>query len=79
MINITIELIVIVASLNLGSVSDLLDYINPSHDAKGRDSAAKRKNYTVKVVVLCHVSRTDFQLDEESTKVTSCTVRFRNG
>ncbi|XP_023547998.1 protein TSS-like [Cucurbita pepo subsp. pepo] len=31
------------------SVSDLLDYINPSHDAKERDAAAKRKNYIVKL------------------------------
>ncbi|XP_023513818.1 protein TSS-like [Cucurbita pepo subsp. pepo] len=38
-----------IASKGHLSVSDLLDYINPSHDAKGRDSAAKRKNYTVKL------------------------------
>lgn len=32
------------------SVSDLLDYINPSHNAKGKDSVAvKRKNYIMKV------------------------------
>ncbi|KAJ4728119.1 Tetratricopeptide repeat (TPR)-like superfamily protein [Melia azedarach] len=35
-----------IASKGHLSVSDLLDYINPSHDAKGRDaSAVKRKNY----------------------------------
>lgn len=62
LINITQELIVIVASLKLGSVSDLLDYINPSHDAKGRDAAAKRKNYIVKVVDSCISSHSDVQL-----------------
>lgn len=31
-------------------MSDLLDYISPSHDAKGRDvSAIKRKSYITKV------------------------------
>ncbi|XP_044501218.1 protein TSS-like isoform X2 [Mangifera indica] len=39
-----------IASKGHLSVSDLLDYINPSHDAKGRDvSAIKRKNYITKV------------------------------
>ncbi|KAL4015270.1 hypothetical protein IC575_027514 [Cucumis melo] len=38
-----------IASKGHLSVSDLLDYINPSHDAKGRDAAAKRKNYIVKL------------------------------
>lgn len=33
----------------IGSVSDLLDYINPVHDAKGRDMAVKRKSYITKV------------------------------
>ena len=32
-----------------GSVSDLLDYINPNHDAKGSDGAVKRKSYITKV------------------------------
>lgn len=32
-----------------GSVSDLLDYINPNHDAKGRDGAVRRKSYIAKV------------------------------
>jgi hypothetical protein len=31
------------------SVSDLLDYINPNHDTKGRDAAAKRRNQVTKV------------------------------
>ncbi|PON98017.1 Clustered mitochondria protein [Trema orientale] len=36
-----------IASKGHLSVSDLLDYINPSHDGKGRDVAAKRKsNFT---------------------------------
>ncbi|KAH7864040.1 hypothetical protein Vadar_024934 [Vaccinium darrowii] len=35
--------------LSCGSVSDLLDYINPSHDVKGKDAVAiKRKAYLVK-------------------------------
>ncbi|GAB4861593.1 hypothetical protein Ancab_036786 [Ancistrocladus abbreviatus] len=39
-----------IASKGHLSVSDLLDYINPSHDPKGRNSAAvRRKSYTVKV------------------------------
>ncbi|KAF5733515.1 clustered mitochondria protein [Tripterygium wilfordii] len=39
-----------IASKGHLSVSDLLDYINPSHDAKGRDAVAvKRKNYITKV------------------------------
>lgn len=36
--------------LIFGSVSDLLDYINPSRDAKGRDFiSVKRKAYITKV------------------------------
>ncbi|KAJ1413773.1 hypothetical protein SESBI_19265 [Sesbania bispinosa] len=31
------------------SVSDLLDYINPNHDAKGRDVAVKRRSQVTKV------------------------------
>lgn len=31
------------------SVSDLLDYINPNHDSKGRDAAAKRRSQVTKV------------------------------
>ncbi|KAA8520744.1 hypothetical protein F0562_014984 [Nyssa sinensis] len=39
-----------IASKGHLSVSDLLDYINPSHDAKGRDAVAiKRKSYITKV------------------------------
>ncbi|KAJ0111836.1 hypothetical protein Patl1_00605 [Pistacia atlantica] len=39
-----------IASKGHLSVSDLLDYINPSHDAKGRDvSTIKRKSYITKV------------------------------
>lgn len=39
-----------IASKGHLSVSDLLDYINPSHDAKGRDvSTLKRKSYVSKV------------------------------
>ncbi|GAB4844598.1 hypothetical protein Ancab_037997, partial [Ancistrocladus abbreviatus] len=39
-----------IASKGHLSVSDLLDYINPSHDTKGRNSIAiKRKSYVMKV------------------------------
>ncbi|XP_010474724.1 PREDICTED: protein TSS-like isoform X2 [Camelina sativa] len=39
-----------IASKGHLSVSDLLDYINPSHNAKGKESvAAKRKNYIMKL------------------------------
>ncbi|GAB2291099.1 hypothetical protein Dimus_025354 [Dionaea muscipula] len=39
-----------IASKGHLSVSDLLDYINPSHDSRGRNSAAiKRRTYTMKV------------------------------
>ena len=31
------------------SVSDLLDYINPNHDSKGRDMATKRRNHIKEV------------------------------
>lgn len=30
-------------------MSDLLDYINPSNDAKGRDMAMKRRSHSTKV------------------------------
>jgi len=33
-------------------VSDLLDYINPNHDAKGRDAATKRRGQITKVCCL---------------------------
>ncbi|KAJ8900444.1 hypothetical protein K2173_025221 [Erythroxylum novogranatense] len=38
-----------IASKGHLSVSDLLDYINPSHDGKGREAAVKRKNHFLKV------------------------------
>ncbi|CAL9007462.1 unnamed protein product [Prunus brigantina] len=38
-----------IASKGHLSVSDLLDYINPVHDAKGRDMAVKRKSYITKL------------------------------
>ncbi|KAL0379395.1 UNVERIFIED_CONTAM: protein TSS [Sesamum angustifolium] len=39
-----------IASKGHLSVSDLLDYINPSHDAKGKDTmGSKRRNYVAKV------------------------------
>lgn len=37
----------------MGSVSDLLDYINPSHDGQGTDGMGlKRKTYIQKVCSL---------------------------
>lgn len=37
----------------IDSVSDLLDYINPSHDAKGKDAVgSKRRNYIAKVFLI---------------------------
>ncbi|XP_028093256.1 protein TSS-like [Camellia sinensis] len=42
-----------IASKGHLSVSDLLDYINPSQDAKGKDDVAmKRKTYIMKVCSL---------------------------
>ncbi|CAN0889699.1 Protein REDUCED CHLOROPLAST COVERAGE 1 [Linum grandiflorum] len=38
-----------IASKGHLSVSDLLDYINPSQDTKGREAAVKRKGYLTKV------------------------------
>lgn len=38
-----------IASKGHLSVSDLLDYINPSHDAKGKEAAIKRKAYVMKM------------------------------
>ncbi|KAK7349427.1 hypothetical protein VNO77_06787 [Canavalia gladiata] len=38
-----------IASKGHLSVSDLLDYINPNHDTKGRDAAAKRRSQITKV------------------------------
>ncbi|KAK7258505.1 hypothetical protein RIF29_24084 [Crotalaria pallida] len=38
-----------IASKGHLSVSDLLDYISPNHDAKGRDVAAKRRSQITKV------------------------------
>ncbi|CAN1793893.1 Protein REDUCED CHLOROPLAST COVERAGE 1 [Linum perenne] len=38
-----------IASKGHLSVSDLLDYINPSQDPKGREAAAKRRSYLTKV------------------------------
>lgn len=39
----------ILSEIKLASVSDLLDYINPNQDVKGRDAAAKRRNNFTKV------------------------------
>lgn len=49
-----------IASKGHLSVSDLLDYINPSPDTKGRNSiAVKRKNYLVKVQEKANQSSTE--------------------
>uniref|UniRef100_A0A2P2ME31 CLU central domain-containing protein n=1 Tax=Rhizophora mucronata TaxID=61149 RepID=A0A2P2ME31_RHIMU len=59
-----------IASKGHLSVSDLLDYINPNHDAKGRDVAVKKKSYITKVKGKVHP---DINLEsfDESSKETS--------
>ncbi|XP_022770584.1 protein TSS isoform X2 [Durio zibethinus] len=49
-----------IASKGHLSVSDLLDYINPNHDAKGKDLAAgKRRSYVMKVKGKLHPSSSE--------------------
>ncbi|XVE73715.1 hypothetical protein DITRI_Ditri11bG0140900 [Diplodiscus trichospermus] len=63
-----------IASKGHLSVSDLLDYINPNHDAKGKDVAAgKRSSYIMKVKGKLHPSSSEVcskeaneALDEET-------------
>ncbi|XP_051146563.1 protein REDUCED CHLOROPLAST COVERAGE 1 [Andrographis paniculata] len=72
-----------IASKGHLSVSDLLDYINPSHDAKGKDAAgSKRRNYIAKAKVKSpqsHLATSDtevlpkdaFKEESEDDKVVS--------
>ncbi|XVE77276.1 hypothetical protein DITRI_Ditri13aG0049300 [Diplodiscus trichospermus] len=49
-----------IASKGHLSVSDLLDYINPNHDTKGKDIAAgKRRSYVTKVKEKLHPARSE--------------------
>ncbi|CAL1378787.1 unnamed protein product [Linum trigynum] len=58
-----------IASKGHLSVSDLLDYINPSQDAKGREAAVKRKSYVSKVKGKGE-PLTDMSSSDESPKET---------
>ncbi|KAL5572105.1 hypothetical protein UlMin_021702, partial [Ulmus minor] len=63
-----------IASKGHLSVSDLLDYINPSHDGKGRDGAARRKNNVTKLKVKSYQAISSASSDEspkESPKEAS--------
>ncbi|KAK8482986.1 hypothetical protein V6N11_061872 [Hibiscus sabdariffa] len=53
------------------SVSDLLDYINPNHDAKGKDVAAgKRRSYVMKVKGKVHPSSCEESPKEGENKAS---------
>ncbi|MED6161584.1 hypothetical protein PIB30_062196 [Stylosanthes scabra] len=55
-----------IASKGHLSVSDLLDYINPNQDAKGRDVAAKRRSQILKVRAKSYQSTGSTSSDESS-------------
>ncbi|GMI75932.1 FLOURY ENDOSPERM LIKE 2, REDUCED CHLOROPLAST COVERAGE [Hibiscus trionum] len=60
-----------IASKGHLSVSDLLDYINPNHDAKGKDVAAgKRRSYIMKVKGKLHPSSYEESPTEGENKVS---------
>ncbi|THG03023.1 hypothetical protein TEA_013153 [Camellia sinensis var. sinensis] len=57
-----------IASKGHLSVSDLLDYINPSQDAKGKDDVAmKRKTYIMKKLVTCLMQLWDYGSKQQSS------------
>ncbi|KAF7826179.1 protein TSS-like [Senna tora] len=58
-----------IASKGHLSVSDLLDYINPNHDTKGRDMAVKRRSNTTKLRVKSY-HNIGFASSDESSKET---------
>ncbi|XP_054783668.1 protein REDUCED CHLOROPLAST COVERAGE 1 isoform X2 [Prosopis cineraria] len=58
-----------IASKGHLSVSDLLDYINPNNDAKGRDIAMKRRSHTAKLRVKSY-QNIGFASSDESSKET---------
>ncbi|CAK8560680.1 unnamed protein product [Lathyrus sativus] len=55
-----------IASKGHLSVSDLLDYINPNHDTKGRDAAAKRRN---QVRAISYQNNVSVSSDESSKEI----------
>ncbi|XP_023876914.2 protein REDUCED CHLOROPLAST COVERAGE 1 [Quercus suber] len=60
-----------IASKGHLSVSDLLDYINPNHDAKGRDGAVRRKSYIAKVKGTSHQDLSPRSSDETTKEEIS--------
>ncbi|KAK7292807.1 hypothetical protein RJT34_15661 [Clitoria ternatea] len=58
-----------IASKGHLSVSDLLDYINPNHDTKGRDAAAKRRSQITKVRATSYQNIGLASLDESSKEI----------
>ncbi|XP_050386803.1 protein REDUCED CHLOROPLAST COVERAGE 1 isoform X2 [Argentina anserina] len=59
-----------IASKGHLSVSDLLDYINPTHDAKGRDASMKRKTYITKLKEKSYQTITSASSDNSSKETT---------
>ncbi|OMO64301.1 Tetratricopeptide-like helical [Corchorus capsularis] len=58
-----------IASKGHLSVSDLLDYINPNHDAKGKDVAGKRRSYLTKVKDKLHPPNATASSEESPKEV----------
>ncbi|KAJ1377512.1 Tetratricopeptide-like helical domain superfamily [Sesbania bispinosa] len=58
-----------IASKGHLSVSDLLDYINPNHDTKGRDAAAKRRSQITKVRAISYQNNGSASSDESSKEI----------
>ncbi|KAK7389810.1 hypothetical protein VNO78_25104 [Psophocarpus tetragonolobus] len=58
-----------IASKGHLSVSDLLDYINPNHETKGRDAATKRRSQITKVRVTSYQNIGMSSSDESSKEV----------
>ncbi|GMH21746.1 hypothetical protein Nepgr_023588 [Nepenthes gracilis] len=71
-----------IASKGHLSVSDLLDYINPSHDGKGQNSTAiKRKSYPMKFKETFNQSSSKTSTEgshKETTMVASCEEKQTN-
>ncbi|XP_039062635.1 protein TSS-like isoform X2 [Hibiscus syriacus] len=60
-----------IASKGHLSVSDLLDYISPNHDAKGRDTAAgKRRSYAMKVKGKLHPENSEGSFKEAAKEAS---------
>ncbi|KAK4266996.1 hypothetical protein QN277_023845 [Acacia crassicarpa] len=58
-----------IASKGHLSVSDLLDYINPNNDAKGRDMATKRRSHTTKLRLKSYQNTGSASSDESSKEM----------